>query len=107
MTPKMASFEVTLPLLFFLSWLSTLLPARSCWSCTFSWGKVWRGCAQLLACREGLLSCSRRLRVGGSVALLVSCSWVLWAQGALVCSNAQPAVCQHPLQPWCQGLLLQ
>lgn len=41
-TPQMASFEVTLPLLFLLSWLSVLLPTLSCWSCTFSWGKCGR-----------------------------------------------------------------
>lgn len=38
-TPQMASFEVTLPLLFLLSCLFILLPAPSFWSCTFSWGK--------------------------------------------------------------------
>lgn len=42
-TPQMASFEVTPPLLFLLSQLPMLLPALSCWSCTSSWGNVQRG----------------------------------------------------------------
>lgn len=71
-------------------------------------GKAWRGCAELLAYREGLLCCSKKLRVVSSMPLLLTCSWMLWAQRALVCSHA-PAGCVHstPLQPPCQGLLLQ
>ena len=39
MTPQMASFEVTPPLLFLLSQLPMLLSALSCWLYTSSWGK--------------------------------------------------------------------
>lgn len=38
-TPQMASFEVTPPLLFLLSQLPELLSALSCWPCPSSWGK--------------------------------------------------------------------
>lgn len=41
-TPQMASFEVTLPLLFLVFQLPVLLPALSYWSCTSSWAECAR-----------------------------------------------------------------
>lgn len=80
-TPQMASFEVTPLFLFLLSQLPMLLPALSCWSCTF-------GESVTRLCRKGLLCCSKMLRVGSSMSLLLICSWVPWAEGALLCSDA-------------------